>query len=416
MQSDYYICIEDHLNKVDATQWDVMNSQQQPFLSYAFLSGLESCACVCDNTGWHAQHILIFNDADKTQLIAAMPCYLKEHSYGEYIFDWAWADAYNRAGLSYYPKLSCATPFTPATAPKWLTHADYEEETLIEMLITFLKKHALECNVSSIHALFTNSQANKHFSQHGFIQRSSSQFHWHNASSDSLSNIHCDNKPSNNSVNKKTAYIDFDDYLQTMSSRKRKNIKRERRRVAEQGVEFKWFTGEALTQNITEQIFAFYLSTTYRYGAQQYLTEGFFHHFVETLPNMTHVLIAYLDDSPVAGGLFFSSNSTLYGRYWGANSDIKDLHFETCYYQPIEYAILNQLEHFEAGAQGEHKLARGLLPVTTHSQHWLADERFQDAVEDFTKTEAEHIKRYNTALTNHGPFKMVADNNTPIEI
>ncbi len=406
--SDYHVCIETQLNTVDAIQWDAMNNENHPFLSHAFLNGLEIYGCACNETGWLGQHILIYQDSSKTQLIAALPCYLKQHSYGEYIFDWSWADAYRRSGLEYYPKLSCATPFTPATTSKWLTHPDYDEEALIELLINALKQHALECQVSSIHALFTNPQANRHFSKHDFICRSSSQFHWRNQ------RVLEQNKSEQNISEQSTSkpnemFSNFDDYLQTMNSRKRKNIKRERKRVIEQGVHFKWYTGCELNEHICQQIFAFYLSTTYRYGAQQYLSKEFFQHFVKTIPNMTHTLIAYIDDTPVAGGLFFSSKSTLYGRYWGANADIKDLHFETCYYQPIEYAIRQQFSYFEAGAQGEHKLSRGLLPVTTTSQHWLADERFRVAVADFTRTESEHIKRYNTALTDHGPFKMIDD-------
>ncbi len=400
----FHVCIETQLNTVDADQWNAMNKKNHPFLNHAFLNGLETCDCVCHETGWLGQHILIYQDDSKTKLIAALPCYLKEHSYGEYIFDWSWADAYRRSGLAYYPKLSCATPFTPATAPKWLIHPDYDEKVLINILIKTLKQHALDCRVSSIHVLFTNTEANQYFSKHDFICRSSSQFHWHNQCASV-----------EDSFDKSTPFSNFDDYLQTMSSRKRKNIKRERKRVAEQGVHFKWYTDDNLNEHITEQIFAFYLSTTYRYGAQQYLSKAFFQHFVKSIPQMTHILIAYIDDSPVAGGLFFSSESTLYGRYWGANADIKDLHFETCYYQPIEYAIQQGFSHFEAGAQGEHKLSRGLLPVTTYSQHWLADERFRVAVADFTRTEAEHIQRYNTALTDHGPFKTI-DAEKPIEI
>ena len=200
-------------------------------------------------------------------------------------------------------------------------------------------------------------------------------------------------------------YLHFTDYLNTMSSRKRKNIRRERRRVAEQGVTFKWFTGAELTKEIALQMFSYYLNTIYRYGAQQYLTEEFFIDLSESMSNMTHILLAYQHDMPVAGGLFFSSSNRLYGRYWGAEIDIKDLHFETCYYQPIEYAILNEFEAFEAGAQGKHKLSRGLMPVTTYSQHWIADERFRSAILEFTKSEAEGIYDYNCALSSAGPFR-----------
>lgn len=402
----YSIAIIDDLYSIDAEQWDAMNDGRQAFLSHAFLSGLEKTDCVCEKTGWLAQHIVIYADTSRTKLIAAMPCYLKVHSYGEYIFDWSWAEAYQRAGLDYYPKLSCATPFTPATASKWLIHPDYKTENLEQQLIHALKQHANDIKVSSIHALFTDESANAEFQEHGFIQRLSSQFHWHNSSSErtELSKKNQSIEHSQSSEYKNT-FSSFNEYLQTMSSRKRKNVKRERKSVVEQGVTFRWYTGDQLNESIAKQIFTFYLSTVYRYGAQQYLTEDFFKHFVKTIPNMTHVLIAYVDSTPIAGSLFFSSETTLYGRYWGANTDIKDLHFETCYYQPIEYAIQQNFAHFEAGAQGEHKLARGLLPVTTTSQHWLANKQFHSAVNDFVKVEANNIKNYHQSITKFGPFK-----------
>ncbi|MGH1429058.1 MAG: GNAT family N-acetyltransferase [Arenicella sp.] len=389
ISNEYFTCIEAQICNIDAKQWDAMNTVKQPFLSHAFLSGLETSACVCKQTGWQAQHIVIYQDRTKTTLLAAMPCYLKNHSYGEYIFDWAWADAYHRAGYEYYPKLSCATPFTPATTQKWLIHTDADKPAMENALMSALKQHAVDIKVSSIHALFTESDAAPLFTQNNFIQRSSSQFHWHNRNTDTTL----------------APFEDFNDFLQTMSSRKRKNIKKERQRVSDQGVSFQWFTGETLSESVADQIFAFYLSTVYRYGAQQYLNTEFFHHIVKSMPSHTHVLIAYLDGSAVAGGLFFASDSTLYGRYWGANADIKDLHFETCYYQPIDYAIKHQFKTFEAGAQGEHKLSRGLLPTTTYSHHWLADKAFRAAIMNYTETEAEHIEKYNRALGEHAPFK-----------
>ena len=385
-----------------------MNIDSQPFLSHAFLFGLEKHHCACQETGWIPQHLLIFDVKNQQSLIGGLPCYLKDHSYGEYIFDWSWADAYYRAGISYYPKLSCATPFTPATAPRWLIHPNYRERSLqkkiISSLISFLIQHAKSCGVSSIHALFIPEESNRAFNQQGFITRHSSQFHWKNKDTSQTTSIPkvAENLDEKSPLN---GYLHFTDYLNTMSSRKRKNIRRERKRVAEQGVTFKWFTGAELTKEIALQMFSYYLNTIYRYGAQQYLTEEFFIDLSESMSNMTHILLAYQHDMPVAGGLFFSSSNRLYGRYWGAEIDIKDLHFETCYYQPIEYAILNEFEAFEAGAQGKHKLSRGLMPVTTYSQHWIADERFRSAILEFTKSEAEGIYDYNCALSSAGPFR-----------
>ena len=380
--------IETALNSINVSQWDEMNVDNQPFLKFAFLNGLEVSGCISAKNGWEPQHIVIYRDENKSELLAAIPCYLKNHSYGEYIFDWAWADGYQRAGRAYYPKLSCAIPFTPATTPIWLIKAGEDKETIISMLLKTLKDHAIKLRVSSIHALFTNIETNQYLEKYDFIQRSSSQFHW-----------------LNQSKNNSSPYSSFDHFLADFNSRKRKNIKRERRRVSEQGIHYRWYTGANLTVSIATLAFGFYLSTIYRYGAQQYLNMEFFKHFMQKMPDSTHILIAYLEDKPVAGGLYFASNSTLYGRYWGATVEIQDLHFETCYYQPIEYAIKNQLQRFEAGAQGEHKLARGLLPTTTYSMHWLADEDFREAVLNFTKTEAQHIEKYNNVMGQHGPFK-----------
>lgn len=404
-----FSCIETSLNNINASQWDAINTSAHPFLSHAFLNGLEICGCVCEKTGWQPQHIVVYSDDSKTQLLAALPCYLKNHSYGEYIFDWAWADGYQRAGRDYYPKLSCAIPFTPVTTPTWLIKESKDENAIVELLLDSLKRHAIELNVSSIHALFTTKQTNEYLAKQGFLARSSSQFHW------------------NNRIEK--PYDNFNDFLSEMNARKRKNIKRERRHIAEQGVHFQWFTDKDLNPLIAKQIFNFYLNTIHRYGAQQYLNIEFFEHFVRKLPKSTHILLAYRDEEynydekldeqadkqpkislPIAGGLYFASNSSLYGRYWGANTDIQNLHFETCYYQAIEYSIKRKFNSFEAGAQGKHKLARGLMPITTHSMHWLADKDFYDAVLNFTETEAEHVKRYNKVLDSHGPFKKNAWN------
>jgi len=405
--SDYQTAILDNINQLDEQVWDSLNDSKHPFLSYSFLAGLETCDCIHENTGWIPKHIIVYTQ-DKNDPIGILPCYLKDHSYGEYIFDWSWADAYRRSGLNYYPKLSCATPFTPATAPSWLISTEVSKPSvrkeIINCLILALKALAVELNCSSVHTLFTNQEANNAFESLGFINRQSSQFHWHNR---------CLLDQDMRADQESRFFEDFDDYLQTMSSRKRKNIKRERRRVAEQGVSFKWFAGEELTEDIIMTMYEFYLSTTYRYGAQQYLTKSFFKYIANKLQDSSHVLLAFItietegktEKKAVAGGLFFSSQQRLYGRYWGANIDIKDLHFETCYYQPIEYAIKQQYEAFEAGAQGQHKLARGLMPVTTYSQHWLVDERFHNAVDEFTKEEAKHICEYNQTLAEHGPFK-----------
>ena len=220
------------------------------------------------------------------------------------------------------------------------------------------------------------------FENQGFFVRKSSQFHWENQN-----------------------FSSFDDFLGSLTSRKRKNIKRERKRVTEANIEFKWYQGASLTEDIILTMFGFYQMTIYRYGAQQYLNKALFKHLVETMPKNTAVLLAYDEEKPIAGGLFFQDDKTLFGRYWGSTEDYHSLHFETCYYQAIEYCIEHDLQRFEAGAQGEHKLSRGLLPQTTYSLHWISDKRFDDAVRNYVTEESNQINRYQTLLNNYSPYK-----------
>lgn len=376
--------IEQDLSNVDASQWNAMVPHQYPFLQHAFLSGLQETGCVCEDTGWQPQHILVYRDEHCAELLGALPCYLKYHSYGEYVFDWAWADAYQQAGHSYYPKLLCAIPFTPASGPRWLISnpddADTVTQCMIDTATTLARQHA----ASSIHFLFTDSQTNQQLADRGFVQRNHSQFQWRN-----------DN------------YQDFAGFLSRMNAKKRKNIKRERRRIDEAGIEYRWHNAEQLSDSAIAHMFAFYQRTIRRYGAQQYLTPEFFHHLHSQLADHTHVLLAYHNDTAIAGGLYFSSADTLYGRYWGALDDFHSLHFETCYYQPIDYAIKRGYQRFEAGAQGEHKLARGLLPSDTYSMHWLANPQFKHAVARYTEMEAERMARYTELLNQHSPFREV---------
>jgi len=379
-----FACIENNIHTLNSAQWDALNSDSNPFMSHAFLSGLETNNCVSEETGWYGQHIVIYNNKSKANIIAVMPCYLKMHSYGEYIFDWAWAEGYQRAGLEYYPKLSCAFPFTPVTAKRWLIAEHEDTKQLEKLLIEMLLDLAQKLNASSIHCLFTQEESQTVLKENGFIERSSSQFHWKNSTQ---------------------GYKDFPDFLASMTSRKRKNIKKERQTVSDHGVYFQWFNGEALTPEVAKQMFAFYQSTIRYYGAQQYLTETFFDYIATNLTDSAHILLGFIDDKPIAGGLYFANDTHLYGRYWGTQVNIPCLHFETCYYQAIEYAIKLGLHTFEAGAQGEHKLARGLMPIKTHSMHWLADARFKEAVLDFTKSESLHVQHYNKTLSDSGPFR-----------
>lgn len=382
-----HVEVHKKLADIDKNSWNQLVPANHPFLLYEFLFGLEQTACVCTDSGWQPMHIAVYADSkqsrsNKPELLGALPCYLKHHSYGEYIFDWAWANAYHQAGLEYYPKLLNAIPFTPVTGDRWLLNSSSDKQQVKDTLIKALLDLALQTKASSIHSLFLHQDDCQQLTRNGFIQRLSNQFHWHN-----------DN------------YMSFNDFLDKLSSKKRKNIKRERRRIVESGIQYHWKTGANIVDNDWQMMYRFYQRTINYYGAQTYLNIDFFAYIAQHLPENTHFLFAQYDDTTIAGGLFFSSDNALYGRYWGALDNYHSLHFETCYYQPIEYCIQQGYQLFEAGAQGEHKLARGLLPTNTYSAHWLSDKRFEKAIELFTEQEQKHIEYYNENLLAHSPFK-----------
>lgn len=376
-----HIEVVDQISLVDKSAWNALLKDNNPFMRYEFLAGLEQCDCVCPQLGWQVQHIAAYSDASKQQLVGVMPCYIKDHSYGEYIFDWAWADAYHRHGLEYYPKLCNAVPFTPATGPRWLC-AEADEAKISEALLQESLKLAQNQKLSSVHSLFLTQEHAELAQQNGFSVRSSTQFHWQNRD-----------------------YQSFDSFLQAMSSKKRKNIKRERRRVQEQGVEYRWLSGDDLDQDAVEQMTRFYHRTVQYYGAQAYLNRRFFDYLASEFAEQTLFLFAYFEGRAIAGGLYFKSDHTLYGRYWGALANFHSVHFETCYYQPIQWCIENGYKRFEAGAQGEHKLARGLEPCTTYSAHWIAHAQFRNAIDDFLVQESDHIQHYQETMQRHTPFK-----------
>lgn len=378
------IDVIDSLKTISPLQWNEMIPNGYPFLRHEFLYGLEITQCTTAETGWTGRHIVAYTDQSRTAILGALPCYLKSHSYGEYIFDWAWADAYQRAGLHYYPKLSCAIPFTPVTGPRWLLSPLADQKEVKTALINKLISDSDSLNISSIHFLYTDKNHNDTLGKHGFIQRHSSQFQWENHD-----------------------YQHFSNFCACLSSKKRKNINRERRRIEDAQVKYKWFNAETLSPEVATTMFQFYRRTIQRYGAQQYLNEAFFKHLQQTLAAQTHILLAYHQKQAIAGGIYFSSDNTLFGRYWGASDDFNSLHFETCYYQPIEYCINNNIQRFEAGAQGEHKLSRGLLPVTTYSMHRLLDNRFEAAIMDYVEDESQQIDRYKQLLNQHSPFKEI---------
>lgn len=376
------IVVHDSLVDICAVQWNAMVTSNNPFIRHEFLLGLEVTKCVSTDSGWESAHIAIYQDDSRDKLIAAMPCYIKSHSYGEYIFDWSWADAHHRHGLEYYPKLSNAVPFTPATGERLLISESQRRGELEAALLTAAIELVERRGLSSFHSLFISQQQANNLKKLGCLTRHSSQFHWQNKN-----------------------YQSFDDFLELMSSKKRKNIKRERRRVSETGIQYRWLSGEQLDQSAVDTMYAFYSRTIRHYGAQAYLNKAFFEHLAQNFNHQTLFLFAQFGDQTIAGGLYFKSNNTLYGRYWGALDNFHSVHFETCYYQAIEWCIINGFQRFEAGAQGEHKLARGLEPNTTHSAHWIAHEGFRQAIDDFLVSEQEHMSNYQAHMNDHSPFK-----------
>ena len=365
---------------ISAQEWDSLAGSDYPFTLHHFLWGLEKTGCTDAESGWQPCHAIL----RKNQVaVAAMPLYLKSHSYGEYVFDWAWADAWQRVGLNYYPKLVCAVPFTPATGPRILMADGQDSKSIYPAMLSGLRQFAQRQHISSWHLLFPSESVAGALTDLGTHLRVATQFHWFN-----------------------DGFATFEDFLDTFSSRKRKNLRRERKRVTEQGITLQTRSGKEITEQHWQQFHHFYqLTYAKRSGHGGYLNRDF---FTETAAGMgEHVImvLAYLEDRPVAGALYFRSADTLFGRYWGAEHEYDCLHFEACYYQGIEYCIANGLKRFDPGAQGEHKIQRGFRPVKTYSNHWIADPRLSEAVGDFTRQEQDQTDRYMMQAAQLLPFK-----------
>jgi predicted N-acyltransferase len=370
------------INQIQAHDWNKLSGCNYPFLRHEFLAALENSGCISANTGWQAQHLVI---EENGQLLAVMPCYIKTHSWGEYVFDWAWADAYRRHGHDYYPKLVSAIPFTPVTGPRLCVAAEKKANTekITAAAFRALENLASKLGASSFHLLFPEQDHSNAFRRAGMLQRIGAQYHWLNR-----------------------GYTDFADFLAALSSRKRKNINKERKRVAGLGISFDVREGNEITTELWDLFFVFYQSTyAKRSGHGGYLNRAFFAEIATTLAKQLVMVIAVLDNKPFAGALYFRGNNSLYGRYWGCLQEVENLHFETCYYQGIEYCIRHKIQTFESGAQGEHKIQRGFEPVKTWSNHWLANPDFSDAVEDFLQRETAGIDTYIKEAATLLPFK-----------
>ena len=363
---------------IDAAEWDVLAGQANPFISHAFLQALEKGGAVGGDSGWDPMHLLL--RSDDGQLLGAMPNYLKHHSYGEYIFDHGWANALERAGGAYYPKLLAAVPFTPATGPRFLVRDNRADlkTALAKGMETLMEKYQL----SSAHINFLPSDDAHRLATAGWLDRASIQFHWHNQN-----------------------YTDFDDFLDHLSSRKRKNIRKERASITKAGVTMLRLTGTAITQDHIDTFFRFYMSTIDRKWGGAYLTHEVFTQLGKTMANRMLLVMAEYEGNIIGGALNFIGDDALYGRNWGADIDIPNLHFEACYYQAIDFAIEHGLSRVEAGAQGFHKVQRGYLPVTTHSVHLIAHDGFRDAVARFLEAEKRGVEAEKNHIAMTSPFK-----------
>lgn len=372
----------DSIANITADEWNAVAGTDYPFLRHEFLLVLETSGSVCAARGWQPSHLLI---EDNDTLIAVLPLYIKTHSFGEYVFDRAWAEAYQHHGLKYYPKLVSAIPFTPASGPR-LAFIECDTVELMQTIAQALLKKCTETGASGWHVLFPEEQALPLWQQASSLVRLGCQFHWFN-----------------------DQYKTFDDFLATFTARKRKELKRERRKVMEQGVRLQRFTGAQITESIWQQFHRFYQMTNLKYnGHEGYLTGELFASLHSVMAGQMLLVMAFQQEGgnevAIAGALNFYSSDTLYGRYWGTVSDVEFLHFEACYYQGIEFCIERGLKIFDSGAQGEHKIARGFRPIFTYSQHWIAHPSFRTAIRNFLDEEGEAVKQYRQQAFSALPF------------
>lgn len=362
-----------------AEDWDNLNATGCPFLTHAFLAALEAHGAVTPRTGWQPHHLTLY---DNGRLVAAAPAYLKAHSWGEFVFDFAWADAYERHGGDYYPKLVIAVPFTPATGPRILHHPDLPRAQAARALADAAGELTRRYALSSAHWLYPEPGDAQHLADAGYSIRHGCQFHWFNA-----------------------GYRDFEDFLGVLSSKKRKNIRRERRRIEEAGIRLRVLHGDEAEAPVWDALHRFYRTTFELHGNLPLISRDCFAAMGQALGQRMVLIVAELEGSVIAGAICFRDGQALYGRYWGCDIEYDGLHFETCYYQGIDYCIRHGLERFEPGAQGEHKVARGFIPTLTRSAHYFPDTGFARAVDDFIARERRAVYEYAQSLTMEGPYR-----------
>ena len=365
--------------QVDCAHWNRLAGDAYPFLRHEFLLALEQSGSVCEQTGWVPQHVLVI---DEGELVAFMPLYLKHHSWGEYVFDHQWAQAYQQHGLAYYPKWLTTIPLTPCQGSRIVINAAIDPFEVTQLLLNFIKQLSEQRGISSWHCLFPVEQQAEQLRSLGVIIREGVQFHWFNQ-----------------------GYRDFNDFLHTLSAGKRKMLKRERRRVSEQGVHLLRVAGPNVSDLQWRQFFQFYTMTYLKRGSEPYLNLAFFQQIAATMGEQLLLVLAVKDDKTIAAALSFVGGDTLYGRYWGCYEDYNSLHFEACYYQGLDYCIKHGLKRFDSGAQGEHKISRGFEPITTYSAHWIKDARFAKAIEQFVAEEQKAVQLYKQDAAAYLPFK-----------
>lgn len=372
--------IHDTLASLDAGAWNALVDSRYPFLRHEFLTALEETGCIGGETGWALRLITL---EDTHGLAAAAPAWLKQHSYGEFVFDFAWAQAYHRHGLSYYPKLILAAPFTPATGPRLLVRADLARTTMLPKLVDAIEAYARQQGCSSVHALFPTATEQTELLQYGWLGRKDCQFHWHNR-----------------------GWQNFEDYLGSFTAEKRKKARRERRRVQEAGIHFETLWGHDASEAEILAVWQLHRITFLRRGNEPYLNAPCFLALSRCLGTSLMFKVAKLDQDIVACAVFFVGDDTLYGRYWGAAEAYHSLHFETCYHQGIEFCIERGLARFEPGTQGEHKVSRGFEPTDTVSAHKIFDDRFSQAIDDYLARERAAVDRYAEEIRTHVPFRI----------
>jgi len=385
---DYVIRIHASPLDIPADAWDALLAQQDapsPFMQHAYLAALHTSGSATADTGWTPQFVSLWRG---DTLAAASALYIKDHSYGEYVFDWAWANAYGNHGLNYFPKATCAVPFTPVPGSRLLAIDTTARQALLQALVDLAK----QCQLSSLHLLFTSPNDRAACEALGLMQRQTVQFHWDNTSPQGQRFDH------------------FDAFLASLSQEKRKKIKQERRRVADASVTFRTSVGTAISSEDWDFFYKCYERTYLEHGNAPYLSPAFFQHMQHDMPHNWVLFVAEREGQPIASSLVAvqglgTSNAVAYGRYWGALERVDCLHFEACYYQPLNWCIANGVKRFEGGAQGEHKMARALMPVATYSAHWLAHPAFADAVERFLERESAGVDNYLDHLAERSPFK-----------